>query len=157
MINPAEIADNLVSLLRQIPALVDLMGADNDRIYAYHDQYPERVSLQHAVHQMPSPSVMVVWTGTVPGNLGASEVWKHQFSIFLRAPETLDGDPPTGYYELFRLITKGIPTGSTQPMINTTVHESCQPMDVPSIQRQIGLEGLDYFEVTVSFAEIGDQ
>jgi hypothetical protein len=42
-------------------------------------------------------------------------------------------------------------------MINATVHPSCYPMDVPSIQRATDAEGLDYFEVAMSFVEAGDE
>jgi len=41
-------------------------------------------------------------------------------------------------------------------MNNTTVHPSCYPMDLPSILRQTDAEGLDYFEVPITFTEIGD-
>lgn len=78
-------------------------------------------------------------------------------SLFLRARETFDGDPPTAYYRLFRLITKGAPASAGVVMINATVHASCYPMDVPSIQRATDAEGLDYFEVSMSFTEIGDE
>ena len=83
-------------------------------------------------------------------------MWKHQVTLFLRARETFDGDPPTPYYRLFRLITKGVPAASGAAMLNATVHPSCYPMDLPSIQRQTDAEGLDYFEVPLSFTEIGD-
>ena len=73
------------------------------------------------------------------------------------ARETFDGDPPTPYYRMFRLITKGVPTASGERCSNTTVHPSCYPMDLPSIQRQTDAEGLDYFEVPLSFTEIGDE
>jgi hypothetical protein len=72
-------------------------------------------------------------------------------------PETFDGDPPTAYYRLFRLITKGIPASGTAPMLYTTVHPSCHPMDLPLIQRQTDAEGLDYFEVPLTFTEMGDE
>ena len=55
---------------------------------------------------------MAVWQGTGPGSFGGMDVWKHQVTLFLRARETFDGDPPTAYYRLFRLITKGVPTAS---------------------------------------------
>ena len=87
---------------------------------------------------------------------GGHDVWKHQVTLYLRARETFDGDPPTAYYRLFRLITKGVPAGASLSMLNTTVHPSCYPMDVPSIQRATDAEGLDYFEVSMSFTEIGD-
>lgn len=157
MIDPAALIDSLVALLRDVPDLVMEMGGDPDRICAYHDQYPKKSSVALAIHQMPSPSIIVAWQGTAPGNFGGNDVWKHQASLFLRARETFDGDPPTAYYRLFRLITKGVPESAGVPMINVTVHPSCYPMDVPSIQRATDAEGLDYFEVNMSFTEIGDE
>jgi len=156
LINPAEITNSLVSLLREIPELVAEVVGDPERIFAYHDLYPKRVSLELAKYQMPAPGVMVAWQGTVPGSFGGFEVWKHEFSIFLRAGEQFEDDPPTGYYRLFRLITKGVPTSNGQPLLNATVHPSCHPMEVPPIRRQTDQEGIDYFEVSVSFTEIGD-
>ena len=55
MINPAELVDNFVSLLRAIPDLVTEMDGDPDRIYAYHDHFPKKASLVHAIHAMPAP------------------------------------------------------------------------------------------------------
>ena len=112
MIDTSVLVDNLVAMLRDIPGLVEEMGGDPERIYAYHDQYPKQVSLAHAIHQMPAPSIMAVWQGTAPGSFGGFDVWKHQVTLFLRARETFDGDPPTAYYRMFRLITKGVPTAS---------------------------------------------
>ncbi|MBI4893537.1 MAG: hypothetical protein HY821_23145 [Acidobacteria bacterium] len=156
MIDPSTLIDSLVALLRDVPELLMEVGGDPDRVYAYHDQYPKKSSLALAIHQMPSPSIMAAWQGTTPGSFGGSDVWKHQVSLFLRARETFDGDPPTAYYRLFRLIAKGVPESAGVPMINVTVHPSCYPMDVPSIQRATDAEGLDYFEVSMSFTEIGD-
>ena len=156
MIDPSEIVTNLVVMLRDIQDLVSEMDGDGDRIFAYHDQYPKNVSLVHAMHAMPAPSIMAVWQGTQPGSFGGVDVWKHQVTLFLRAQETFADDPPTAYYRLFRLITKGVPTAAGIEMINATVHTSCYPMDLPSIQRQTDSEGLDYFEVPLSFTEIGD-
>jgi hypothetical protein len=157
MIDPSELVDNLVELLRSIPELVLEMDGAPERIYAYHDQYPKRSSLAHAIHQMPAPSIMAVWQGTAPGSFSGMDVWKHQVTLFLRARETFEGDPPAAYYRLFRLITKGEPMAGEVPMMNTSVHPSCYPMDLPMIQRQTDAEGLDYFEVPLSFTEIGDE
>ena len=159
MIDPSELVDDLVAALRDIADLVTEIGSDSNRIFAYHDQYPNRVSLAHAVHQMPVPGIMAVWQGTQPGSFGGVDVWKHQVTLFVRvgASAVKDGvDVPTTYYSLFRLITKGVPTESGQPMLNTTVHSSCYPMDLPMIQRQTDSEGLDYFEIPIQFTEIGD-
>lgn len=113
MINPAELVDNLVALLRAIPDLVAEMEGDPDRIYAYHDQYPKKASLAHAIHTMPAPAVMAVWQGTAPGTFGNVDVWKHQVTLYLRARETDESDPPAAYYRLFRLITKASLLGPT--------------------------------------------
>ena len=88
------------------------MGGDPERIFAYHDQYPKKSASRTRIHQMPAPSIMAVWQGTGPGSFGGFDVWKHQVTLFLRARETFDGDPPTPYYRMFRLITKGVPTAS---------------------------------------------
>jgi hypothetical protein len=157
MIDTSVLVDNLVATLRDIPNLVDEMGGDPERIFAYHDQYPKKISLAHAIHQMPAPSLMAVWQGTAPGGFGGFDVWKHQVTLYIRARETVDGDPPTPYYRIFRLITKGIPTQSGQEMLNVQVHPNCHPMDLPLIQRQTDAEGLDYFEVPMTFTEIGDE
>jgi hypothetical protein len=157
MIDPSILINALVALLRDIPDLVTEMGGDPERIYAYHDQYPKRASLANAIHTMPAPGIMAAWQGTTPGNFGGVDVWKHHVTLFLRARETFDGDPPTAYYRLFRLITKGVPASARVPMINATVHASCYPMDVPSMQRATDAEGLDYFEVAISFTEAGDE
>jgi len=156
MIDASEIVTNLVAMLRDIPDLLAEVGGDPMRIYPYHDSYPKNVSLVHAIHAMPSPSIMAVWQGTQPGSFGGMDVWKHQVTLFLRARETFAGDPPSSYYRLFRLLTKGVATETGQPLLNATVHPSCYPMDLPSIHRQTDGEWLDYFEVPLSFTEIGD-
>ena len=156
MIDPSEVVSNLVALLRDIPELVAEMGGDEQRIFAYHDQYPKRASLAAAIHDMPAPGIMAAWQGTQPSSFGGVDVWRHQVTLYLRARETFEGDPPTAYYRLFRLITKGVPSTLGVPMLQATVHPHCYPMDVPSISRQTDAEGLDYFEVPIGFVEFGD-
>ena len=157
MIDPSELVNTLVAMLRDIPELIVEMDGDPDRIYPYHDQYPKHSSLTHALHAMPSPAMMVAWIGTSPGSFGGVDVWKHQVTVYLRARETFEGDPPTAYYRLFRLLTKGVPAGTSVEMLNATVHPACHPMGLPLIQRQVDTEGLDYFEVPITFTEMGDE
>ena len=156
MINPAELVDALVAKLRTIHELVLEMEGDPERIYAYYDLYPKRVSLPLAIYEMPVPSILVAWQGTTPGSFGAGEAWRHSLSLYLRARETFEGDPPTAFYRLFDLIVDGVPAGGALKMLYTTVHPRCHPMDLPSIQRASDEQGTDYFEVTVSFTETGD-
>lgn len=156
MIDSSVLIDNLVAALRDIPDLVTEMGGDPERIFAYHDSYPKRISLQHAIHSMPAPSIMAAWQGTAPGSFGGFDVWKHAVTLYLRAGEQFEGNDPTAYYRLFRLIVKGVPASGDHPLLNLQIHPSCHPMDLPTIQRQTDMEGLDYFEVPITFTEIGD-
>jgi len=157
MVDPSEIVDNLVDLLREIPDLVELVGGDQERIFAYHDRYPTHTSLDQAIYQLPSPRIMVAWRSTGPGSFAGGEAWKHEIVLILRAGQEEGADSPQGYYQLFRQITRGIPTGLAVPLIYATVHASCQPMDTPSIRRLPDAAGVDYCEVTMIFTEIGDE
>jgi len=82
-------------------------------------------------------AIGVIVFNNLPGSFGGNDVWKHQITLYLRSRETFDGDPPTAYYRLFRLITKGVPASSGVPMLNQTVHPSCYSMDVPSIAAKL--------------------
>lgn len=157
MVNPSEIVEALIVLMRDIPDLIAEVGGDPERIYAYHDRYPQKVSLELARYEMPAPSVMVAWQGTRLGSRGGFNAWTHDLSISLRAKEETE-DPPDGYYKLYRSIVKGVPaSGDGQPLQYMTVHASCEAMDdIPPIARQTDAAGVDYFEISMSFTEIGD-
>ena len=153
MILPSDLIEALVAKLRDIPDLVGEVGGDEERIFAYHDRYPDRSRLMDAIHQQPIPSVMVAWQGSDQGSRGDFGAWRHHLSLYLRAKEEY-GDLPDGYYRLYRLICEGVPAGGDGlRMIDATVHDGCDPlMEVPRIARQ--LDGpLDYFEVQMSFIE----
>lgn len=154
MIDPSSLITSLVALLRDIPEVVAEMGGDAGRIYAYRDDYPVRVSLAQAIHEMPAPAIMAAWMGTAPGALSGVDVWKHSITLYVRAGE--GGGAPGPYYRIFRLVTKGVPASAGVEMLNATVHPSCYPMDLPTIQRQTDAEGVDYFEIPITFTEIGD-
>lgn len=160
MINPSEIVDNLVDLMRRIPDLVSLVDGDPERIYAYHDRYPEKVSIETARYQQENPSIMVYYQGTTPGTFGGGEVWRHAVEMSVRAPAEDDNGYRDGYYEIFRQITRGVPVGQENGdelrLIQMRIHESCDLMDTPTMQRQSDANGIDYFEVSTAFTEIGD-
>ncbi len=120
MIDSSVLVDNLVAALRDIPDLVVEMNGDPDRIFAYHDEYPKKVSLAHAIHTMPAPSVMAAWQGTAPGSFGGFDVWKHSVTLYLRARETSDGDLPTFYYRIFRLSPRACQRPETASRCSTS-------------------------------------
>jgi hypothetical protein len=153
MIDTSELVSDLVETLRDIEDLVTAVGGDDDVIFCYLDAFPSTVSLAHAVHTMPTPGIMVAWQGTVPASFGGMDVWKHHLTLFVRATAAAT------YGSIFRLVTKGTPATDNPgnvPMSNYTVHENCYPMDLPLIERRTDAEGLDYFEIPLSFTEIGD-
>ena len=105
---------------------------------------------------MQSPGIMVAWNGTSPGG-GGFEAWQHEIQLTLRASTESGDDSPSAYYNLFRLITRGIPTGGEQRLQYLTVHPSCNPMNTPSMRRDTDAAGIDFWSVTMTFDEIGDE
>lgn len=159
MIDPSELVDNLVSALQDIGDLVAAVNGEADRICAYHDRYPDKTSLEQAIYEMRQPGIMVVWTGSSPGSRGEFEAWKHDISIILRARPEAAYEEKYTYYSLFRSIWTGKadPDDTEEvPLRYKSIHESCDPMDTPTIRRQTDAAGIDYFEVLISFTEIGD-
>jgi hypothetical protein len=157
MVQPSQIADGLVTLLRLIPSLVQLTGSDAGNIFPYHDQFPKRSSLARALHEMPNGSLMVAWAGSGPVGVGGMEQWQHMFSIYCRAQEE-DLDTPNSYYAIFRLVVDGVPVSdvlnpSSQPMFNLEVVPECNPMNPPSIAREADANALDYFHISITFVE----
>jgi len=151
VIDTSELVGDLVTALQAIADLVTALGGDETVIFAYADSYPSDVSLAHAIHTMPAPGLMVAWQGTQPASFGGMDIWKHHITLFVRVTGA-------NYSTVFRAVAKGVPNPSTNtvPMMNYTVHPDCYPMDLPHIQRQTDAEGLDYFEIPLSFTEIGD-
>lgn len=154
MVKPSAIADALVAALRDIPELVAEVGGDSQRIFAYHDRYPDRVSLELAKAELVGPCLMVAWQGTNLSNRDGHSAWSHRFSVIMRAKREA-GQPPDGYYLLHNLIISGVPaSGDGQEMQYATIHPDCLPIDDgPEISRQSDAVGVDYFEVSLSFTE----
>ena len=137
--------------------MVEAMGDDATRIYAYEDRYPKNNSLERAKGLLKSPGLLVGFEGEGPARYGEQEVWEYRLSVSFRAAVDAGDPTPSGYYRLFRLLVKGVPTsGDGLQMQNITVHASCMPMGTPTMDRKIDVNGNDYFEVSLSFLEMGD-
>ncbi len=162
MIDGRQLVNNLVDALRTVPDLLAAVG-DDERIYAYHDSFPESVDIEQARRLMPVPSVMVSYHGLRVS--GQMDRWDHIVEIDLRigreAPPSGEPDPgettARGYYRMIRALARGKPAGWEQPLTGQCVIESCNPARIESVQRQGDREGVDYFEVLMSFTEIGDE
>ena len=119
MINPKTILAEWVTALQALPNLVEALGGDpTDPVllgerHRLRPAHPEQLRL--AILSMPPGSILVAWQGTGAGRLGNALVFVHDFSLYLRAPETAE----VGYEDLFNWIVNDIPEGGTLRMLHT--------------------------------------
>jgi len=152
LIKVSELVDAFVDHLRRIPDLVAHLQGRPEAIYAHHDRYPDVNSLALAVQQMEPGNVMVAWVGSQPSS--GMSWWKHQLKIFIRANvEEFSGTSPDGYYEIVRLMFDGVPEGQTLEMRSIEPVDRVDPMSDWSIARSSDIEGVDYFEIDLTFNE----
>ena len=64
---------------------------------------------------MPLGSIMIVWQGSGPGRLGNAQVYAHNYSLYLRAPEIED----VGYEDICDWIVNDVPVGGSLKMLHT--------------------------------------
>jgi hypothetical protein len=156
MIDINSLVTGLTGLLRLIPDLVaDEMAADPTRINSYCNRYPDEISLSEAVRDLAAPGMLVAHTGTSLGSEGGNSCWRHEITIYVRARAQAGTDAPS-YWNILRLIWKGVPTGQTEQLGNLEVLSDCLPMEPPAMMRQSDVEGLDYFAIQTAFNEQGD-
>lgn len=162
MVNPQDLTSALVTKLQSIATLVSLLGGDQKMISPYRRIYPNQMKLEDAVWRMPIPSIMIVWEGTVPGPMrGIGEVWKHRFGLYIRPKEGVNEDASLNAYKIWEKIINGVPTGDGLKMLRTTIHESCYPMDPPSVVPQAGQTEesngtFEYWKASITLTEKGD-
>ena len=161
MINPKTLVAEFVAALQALPNLVDALGSGADSIQGYSENsivFGEQTqnNIRLAILSMPPGSIMVVWQGTGTGRLGSALMFVHEFSLYLRTPET----PSVGYEDLFNLIVNDYPTGTTIKMLHSPIDPNCEPMDfyLPTARRNtvvVGADGstFEYFEVPVRLIE----
>ena len=160
MINPKTILGEWVTTLRTLPNLVAAIG-DSSRIQYYTEnatvfgQQTEN-NIRLAILSMPPGSVLIAWQGTRPGRLGSALVFVHEFSLYLRTPESAS----VGYEDIFNWLVNDVPSSGSLSMLHTPVDANCEPMDfyLPSAQRNtvvISADGatFEYFEVRANLIE----
>ena len=161
MVHPKTLLAEWVITLQALPNLVHALGGDSTRIQFYTENttvfgQPTQNNIRLAILSMPPGSILVAWQGTTPGRLGNALVFVHEFSLYLRAPETAS----VGYEDLFNWIVNDIAEGGTLRMLHTQVDPNCEPMDfyLPSARRNtvvISADGatFEFFEVAVRLIE----
>ena len=155
MIDINALVTGMVALLQTIPELVEEMNGDIGRINAYTYRYPEQMSLEEAVTDLTTPDLLVAHTSTSPGSDGDIPCWRHEVTVFVRA-KAKDASQPPAYWNIHRLLWKGIPGDSGAPMGQTEIIPDCYAMEMPAMMRQQDSSGLDYFSIQTAFNEKGD-
>jgi len=157
MIDVDYLVTHFADLLRTIPELLnDEMSGDLARINAYRNRFPDESSLLEAVSDLPSPGILVAHSGTTFSSDGSVNCWRHELAVYVRA-KAKDASQPPSYWNIHRLIWKGVPDGQEEALGITEVHPDCYSMEPPSMSRQSDSEGLDYFVIQVAFNEKGDE
>jgi hypothetical protein len=161
MIHPKKLLVEWVTALQALPRLVDALGGNGNHIQAYSENtvvfgQPTQNNIRLAILSMPPGSILIAWQGSGPGRLGNALVFVHDFSLYLRAPETAE----VGYEDLFNWIVNDSPAGGSLRMLHTPIDPNCEPMDfyLPSARRNtivISADGatFEYFEVPVKLVE----
>src|SRR5262245_2378896 len=89
----------MVDRLKSIP---ELNGVS---INGYDEYFPDRNDVAMAIWKMKPPALLCIWRGTMPASMGTMEVWKHNYSIAIRADDQLDGK--YSYFALWSAIANG--------------------------------------------------
>lgn len=165
MLNPDDLLAAWVEKFSGVFALRAALGGETSRILSYSDAFPGETNLRRAIYQLSPGSLMVVWVGFGPRRLERGLYLQHQFSMIVRAPEPSVVAPESSgsYGSIIYAMVNGIDESTGLKMLHAPIHPQCEPMDLdlPSARRQtllVSAEGetLDYFEVSASLMEIGD-
>lgn len=149
MVDTNDIIDALILLLRDIPDLVEAVGGDEERIFAYKDAFPNSVSLRDAIYAQPTPSVMAAFDARRRGSNGDFSTIVHDLMVIIRPASVSD------YASIAALVMQGTPTSQGLAMDLIEVHSDCLPfgMDLPELRRESDANGIDYYTLTLSFRE----
>lgn len=133
MIDPNDIVDALVDVIRDIPEVVQAMGDDSANISGFHGDWPTQPNSSLAILQTNPPSILVVSRGCYEGQLGSMAANKFPVSIFIRPAEGDSGEA------IATKILQGVPSSGDPAGVKfrfLTLHPLCHPItDSPRFQR----------------------
>ncbi len=143
----AELRTALVDQLRGIPALVSLLRDEPSNIVEYVEAL--NGNLTNVVRELRPPKLLVYLEGIAPTRFPS------RFAVSLGI--AIRSDEPTG---IFAAMLAGVSeaTGADgQPLLNSTVHASFDPMALPALERRyIPIDQtavFDYWEMRLSFTD----
>jgi hypothetical protein len=150
LVSIIELTDAMVAALRNISAVVDLVGGDPADIGGYIDETPDRNSVDAAIYQMKPGSILVVWRETLLAE-GDIEGWVHRLEICLRAPRAVSS------LELLQAIINGVPIpGDGMRWRYCPLMPGVLPTTVPAATRERDQEAIDYCSIMTETKETGD-
>lgn len=148
MIDPDVLLGNLLTVLRDIPALVALLGNSSSNITSYSPTYPTKVDLASATRKVNPPGILLAWMGTTIGD--RSNGIEHNYSAFL---------VPNGKVApVFAALREGVVTTGGEKFKRTCVTANVHPTDVRGCfprQFLIGEAIYEYFEIPLRITERG--
>jgi hypothetical protein len=156
MLNPATLTDAIVTAFQSIPELVTAMGGDPTAIYAHHFLNGVESTLTSSIYEMKSPSILVVYQGTLGGNFDGYTVFKHQVTVFVRSANVAQQSSPVGYETLVWMMLNKPVLGGSSNIRQANVIPEVDIMDNPSVSHMTDESGNDFFKVDTTWPEIGD-
>lgn len=85
MLSDTVILGDIVSTFRANPALVTALGGPQ-QIVVHYFYFGLDQSLAKAIADMPTPGILLAYTGNIGGNFSAMEVWKHLVDAYIFPP-----------------------------------------------------------------------
>lgn len=158
MIDPNEIVDSIVTMLRDIPEVVEAVDNALENIYGYYGKWPEENSSMLAVLQTRRSKILVVSRGFYEGQLGSMGANKYPLSLFIQ-PRDGDSGESVAAKILGGVPSSGDPAGVKFRFL--ALHPLCHPItDSPRFQRTPFLIAentiLEIPELQLTLTENGD-
>lgn len=151
MVDLTQLTLALVDTFQRIPELVEALGEDPNRVFAYLDSNPDRNSLQLAIYEQPAGTVMVAWDETGINESQEMSKWEHRYYFTCRAAK--DGSALV----LMNLLVDGVPVpGDGQRWRFCPVMDGVLPAEIIEMTRLQDREGIDYYAIHGRIYETGD-
>lgn len=152
MLDPDLVLSSLLSTARATPTLVAALNSEPTNISSHIFRFGTENSLARTVEQMPSGTLLLVYTGLIGGQFSGMSCWKHQLQVYIR-PANSEASPA----HLWWLLLHGDITGRSTALRNLRLLPSLSPMDLPSITFQQDATYTDLFVGNISIPEEGDE
>ena len=148
MLSSKTVQDGIVARLRDIPALVVLVGGDASRIRGIVRKYPTGESFLEAFDDLDPPGILVVWNQTTSDFAGGQ--WLLEFSI-ISIPHETYCDVDT----MQNTIINGVVSSTGQKFLHT---EPVSDVEVGNFiariaERDYGDFVLEYPEILATFSQ----